>query len=53
MKSNRIMKKHILSILGSFALLCMAGCSENEADNIPVFPENMGGLNMVAGMSTE
>lgn len=53
MKSNRIMKKHILSILGSFALLCMVGCGENEADNISVFPENMGGLNMAANMSTE
>ncbi len=47
------MKKNILSILGSFALLCMVGCSENEANNVPVFPENTGGLNMVAGMSTE
>lgn len=53
MKSNRIMKKHILSILGSFALFCMAGCGENEADNLLVFPENTGGLNMIAGMSTE
>lgn len=47
------MKKNILSILGSFALLCMVGCSENEANSVPVFPENTGGLNMVAGMSTE
>ena len=34
-------------------MLCMVGCSENEANNVPVFPENTGGLNMVAGMSTE
>lgn len=47
------MKKHILSILGSFALLCMAGCGGNEADDLVVFPNNTGGLNVAAGMSTE
>lgn len=53
MKSNRMMKKNIVSVLWSFALLCTAGCSQNEDDNTPVFPDNAGGLNVVANMSTE
>ncbi|WP_298554040.1 DUF4493 domain-containing protein [uncultured Parabacteroides sp.] len=47
------MKKNIVSILWSFVLLCTASCSQNEDDNPPVFPDNAGGLNVAANMSTE
>ena len=47
------MKRNIVSILWLFVLLCMVGCGDNEADTISVFPENTGGLNMAANMSTE
>lgn len=53
MNSNRIMKKNIVSILWAFALLCAASCSQNEDANTPVFPDNTGGLNVAANMSTE